>query len=75
MVGPVVCQGQQGGDGEPSPPTSLPDERQKVSLPQPKLSPSQDVSELSNLSIILASLGSFLSILLLGVLGYFSLNR
>ncbi|XP_014401271.1 PREDICTED: interleukin-12 receptor subunit beta-1 [Myotis brandtii] len=31
--------------------------------------------ELSGLSIFLASLGSFLSILLLGVLGYFSLNR
>ncbi|XP_036138085.1 interleukin-12 receptor subunit beta-1 [Molossus molossus] len=32
-------------------------------------------SESSHLSIILASLGSFLSILLLGILGYFSLNR
>ncbi|KAM5307987.1 interleukin-12 receptor subunit beta-1 isoform 1-T1 [Glossophaga mutica] len=31
--------------------------------------------EVSDLAIILASLGSFLSILLLGVLGYFSLNR
>lgn len=31
--------------------------------------------QLSELTIILASLGSFLSILLLGVLGYFSLNR
>uniref|UniRef100_G1PNM6 Interleukin-12 receptor subunit beta-1 n=1 Tax=Myotis lucifugus TaxID=59463 RepID=G1PNM6_MYOLU len=31
--------------------------------------------ELSGLSIFLASLGSFLSVLLLGVLGYFSLNR
>lgn len=33
------------------------------------------VSELSDLSIFLASLGSFVSILLLGIFGYLSLNR
>ncbi|KAF5913690.1 hypothetical protein HPG69_017466, partial [Diceros bicornis minor] len=33
------------------------------------------VSELADLSVLLASLGSFVSILLLGVLGYLGLNR
>lgn len=74
MVGLAVCQGQQGGDGEPDPPSSLPDQRPEAPLPQPKLSHPQGV-QLPELSIIFASLGSFVSILLLGVLGYFSLNR
>lgn len=71
-----MCQGQQQVDGRPALP-ALPKERREVSLPQPKLSPPAEVqvSELSDLSIFLVCLGSFVSILLLGICGYFSLNR
>ncbi|XP_039099188.1 interleukin-12 receptor subunit beta-1 isoform X2 [Hyaena hyaena] len=44
------------------------------SQPQP-FSFEAQVSRLFDLSVLLASLGSFVSILLLGVLGYFGLNR
>ncbi|XP_061044617.1 interleukin-12 receptor subunit beta-1 [Eubalaena glacialis] len=42
---------------------------------QALLLPEVQVSELSNLSIFLTSLGSFVSILLLGIFGYLGLNR
>eukprot|EP00070_Physeter_catodon_P026084 XP_023990027.1 interleukin-12 receptor subunit beta-1 isoform X1 [Physeter catodon] len=42
---------------------------------QALLLPEVQVSELSDLSIFLASLGSFVSILLLGIFGYLGLNR
>ncbi|XP_032483766.1 interleukin-12 receptor subunit beta-1 isoform X4 [Phocoena sinus] len=47
----------------------------RFTVAQALLLPEVQVSELSDLSIFLASFGSFVSILLLGIFGYLGLNR
>lgn len=67
------CQGWQRGRRWGQPPSSLPGEAEGPL--QQALSPSPAEAQVSELSVVLVSLGSFVSVLLLGTLGYLGLSR